>query len=80
MNSELIAMLDYLERERSIKREVLVEAISSALLTASKKNFTSGTRELRIEIDAKTGAIRALAKLIAAERVQNPHDEILISK
>jgi transcription termination/antitermination protein NusA len=80
MNSELIAMLDYLERERSIKREVLVEAISSALLTASKKNFTSGTRELRIDIDSKSGAIRALAKLIAVERVQNPHDEILISK
>lgn len=80
MNSELIAMLDYLERERSIKREVLVEAISSALLTASKKNFTSGTRELRIDIDSKSGAIRALAKLIAVERVQNPHDEILLSK
>ena len=80
MNSELIAMLDYLERERSIKREVLVEAISGALLTASKKNFTSGTRELRIDIDPKSGAIRALAKLIAVERVQNPHDEILISK
>jgi N utilization substance protein A len=80
MNSELIAMLDYLERERSIKREVLVEAISSALLAASKKNFTSGTRELRIEIDSKSGTIRAMAKLIAVERVQNPHDEILISK
>jgi N utilization substance protein A len=80
MNSELIAMLDYLERERSIKREVLVEAISSALLTASKKNFTSGTRELRIDIDPKSGAIRALAKLIAVDRVQNPHDEIQITK
>jgi len=80
MNSELIAMLDYLERERSIKREVLVEAISSALLAASKKNFTSGTRELRIDIDPKTGAIRAMAKLIAAEKVQNPHDEIILSK
>ncbi|CAN5380571.1 transcription termination factor NusA [soil metagenome] len=80
MNSELIAMLDYLERERSIKREVLVEAISSALLTASKKNFTAGTRELRIDINPKTGAIRALAKLIAVDKIANPHDEILISK
>ena len=80
MNSELIAMLDYLERERSIKREVLVEAISDALLAASKKSFTSGTRELRIEIDPKTGVIRALAKLIASEKVTNPHDEITLSK
>jgi len=73
-------MLDYLERERSIKREVLIEAISTALLTASKKNFTSGTRELRIDINPKTGAIAAFAKLIAVERIQNPHDEVLLSK
>ncbi|HEY5793023.1 MAG TPA: transcription termination factor NusA [Chthoniobacterales bacterium] len=80
MNSELIAMLDYLERERGIKREVLVEAISSALLAASKKSFTAGTRELRIEINPKNGQIKAFAKLIAAESITNPHDEILLSK
>lgn len=80
MNSDLIAMLDYLEREKSIKREVLVEAISDALLAASKKSFTSGTRELRIDINPQSGAIRALAKLIVVEKVANPHDEILLSK
>lgn len=80
MNSELIAMLDYLEREKGIKREILVEAISSALLAASKKSFTSGTRELRIEINPQSGSIQALAKLIAVEKVTNPHDEVLLSK
>lgn len=80
MNSELIAMLDYLEREKGIKREVLVEAISNALLAASKKSFTSGTRELRIEINPQSGAIRAMAKLIVVEKIANPHDEILLSK
>lgn len=80
MNSELIAMLDYLERERGIKREVLVEAISSALLAASKKSFTAGTRELRIDINPKSGQIKAFAKLIATEVVTNPHDEVLLSK
>lgn len=80
MNSDLIAMLDYLERERGIKREILVEAISGALLGASKKSFTSGTRELRIDINPKNGGIRAMAKLIAVEKVENPHDEIALSK
>ncbi|TSA32234.1 MAG: transcription termination/antitermination protein NusA [Verrucomicrobiaceae bacterium] len=80
MNSELIAMLDYLEREKGIKREILVEAISGALLAASKKSFTSGTRELRIDINPQSGSIRAMAKLIAVEKVTNPHDEILITK
>jgi len=73
-------MLDYLEREKGIKREVLVEAISDALLAASKKSFTAGTRELRIEINQQSGAIRALAKLIAVEKIVNPHDEVLLSK
>ena len=31
-------MLDYLERERGIKREILIEAVSNALLSASKKS------------------------------------------
>jgi len=38
MNAEFIAMLDYLERERGIKREILIEAVSNALLSASKKS------------------------------------------
>ncbi len=80
MNAELIAMLDYLERERGIRREMLIEAISDALLTASKKNFTSGTRELRIAIDPKSGEIRAFAKLIVVEKVENVHDEVTLSK
>ena len=75
MNAEFIAMLDYLERERGIKREILIEAVSNALLSASKKSV-GASRELHIEINPKTGEIRALANLIVAERVTNPQDEI----
>src|SRR5438105_905050 len=75
MNAEFIAMLDYLERERGIKREILLEAVSNALLSASKKSV-SVSRELRIDINPKTGEIRALANLIVADRVTNPQDEI----
>ena len=73
MNAEFIAMLDYLERERGIKREVLIEAVSSALLSASKKSV-GAARDLHIDIDPKTGEIRALANLIVAEQVTNPQD------
>ncbi len=79
MNAEFIAMLDYLERERGIKREILIEAVSNALLSASKKSV-SASRDLRIEIDQKTGEIRALAKLIVVEDVTNPADEISLEK
>ena len=37
-------MLDYLERERGIKREILLEAVSNALLSASKKSVGAVAR------------------------------------
>ncbi len=79
MNAEFIAMLDYLERERGIKREILIEAVSNALLSASKKSV-GASRDLRIDINAKTGEIRALANLLVVEKVSNPQDEISLEK
>ena len=79
MNAEFIAMLDYLERERGIKREILIEAVSNALLSASKKSV-SASRDLHIDINSKTGEIRALANLLVVENVTNPADEIQLEK
>jgi len=79
MNAEFIAMLDYLERERGIKREILLEAVSNALLSASKKSV-GASRDLRIDINPKTGEIRALANLLVADYVSNPQDEIELSR
>ncbi len=79
MNSEFIAMLDYLEREKGIKREVLVSAVQDALLTASKK-AVGPANDLRIEIDSKTGEIKAIAKLKVVEWVKNEYDEISLPK
>ena len=72
-------MLDYLERERGIRREILLEAVSNALLSASKKSV-GAARDLRIDIDPKTGDIRALANLFVVENVENPQDEIPLAK
>lgn len=80
MNNELIAMLDYLEREKGIDRETLIETLSTAILAASKKSFTKGTRELRIDIDPKSGSVRALATLITVDKISNVQDEILLQK
>ena len=79
MNSDLISGLDYFEREKGIRREVLIEAVQNALLSASKKAI-GPARELRIDIDAKTGAIRAMASLIVVETVTDSHGEITLAQ
>jgi transcription termination/antitermination protein NusA len=79
MNSDLIAVLDYMEREKGIKREVLLDALSTALLTAAKKSV-GPARDLRVTIDPRSGEITALANLIVVEHIQSVHDEILLNR
>jgi transcription termination/antitermination protein NusA len=79
MNSDLLAVLDYMEREKGIKREILLEALSGALLTAAKKSV-GPAREMRVAIDPRTGEITALANLIVADVVRNIHDEIPLAR
>ncbi len=79
MNAELNAALDYWEREKGIARQVLIEAIENAILSASKKAI-GPAKDLRIEIDHKTGDIRAYAKLTVVEKVFNPQEEIHLAK
>lgn len=79
MNSEILAGLDFFERDKGIKREVLLEAINNALLTAARK-AVGPARELRVEIDPKSGDIKAIAKLIVVERVVNKHDEVSLAE
>ena len=77
MTSELLAVFDYYEREKGIHRSKMVEALSSAILTAARKSI-GPARELRIDIDPAKGTIKAIAKLLVAEEVTQPYEEIQI--
>ena len=79
MISELKALFDYYEKEKGIDRGKMVEALSQALLAASKKSI-GPARELRIDIDPDKGTIKAFAKLLAVEKVTNPFEELPLAK
>ena len=75
MNADFLTVLEFWEREKGISRDVLVGAVNEALVSAAKK-AVGPARELRCEIDPKTGDIRAFAKLLVSEKVSSRHDEI----
>jgi N utilization substance protein A len=75
MNSEILAGLDFFERDKGIKREVLLEAINNAVLAAARK-AVGPARDLRVDIDSKSGDMKVYAKLTVVEKVENKHDEI----
>jgi len=60
MTQELLAIIEQIEREKGIKKEVLIEAIESALLSAAKKVIDlKPDEELKLELDPNTGKIKA---------------------
>lgn len=60
MSQELLAIIDQIEREKGIKKEVLIEAIESALKSAARKVLNiKPEEELKIELDRTTGKILA---------------------
>jgi len=60
MSQELLAILDQMEREKGIKKEVLIEAVESALVSATRRTLNiKPEEELKIELDRNTGKIRA---------------------
>lgn len=75
MNAEFLAVIEFWEREKGIRKEVLIAAVEEALLSAAKK-AVGPARELRCAIDPKNGDIRAFAKLVVAEKVVSKHDQI----
>ncbi len=77
MNADFLAVLEFWEREKGIVRDVLFAAVHESLLSAAKKAI-GPARELRCEIDHKTGDIRAFAKLIVSEKVTSKHDQITL--
>ena len=80
MSNELLTMLEYLERERGISRETLLQAMQEAIIKAAGKGFGGFTRELRIDINPKSGKIRGMANVLVVEKVTNPQEEMLLAR
>mgnify|MGYP000598560139 CR=1 FL=1 len=79
MNSELLSILSYIEKDRGIDREILLQALEAALQTASKKAV--GTeRELRVQIDRKTGDIKAFATCTVVDHLTSHPHEIALAE
>ena len=59
MNSELLQSIEYIEKEKSVSREVLLDALKQALIAACKRKYPE-KENLDVEIDLELGTIRLL--------------------
>ena len=70
VNAEMIGALDYLEKEKGIKKEVVIEALEQALESAHKQNY--GEKNVEVEFNATTGNI----KVYAVKTITDDEDKV----
>ena len=65
MNNELLAIVNYIERERGVDREIVLVAIEQALQQAARRNIDV-TNDLRVQIDRKTLSLHVYDTLVVS--------------
>jgi len=79
MSAELIHALEQLEREKGIDKEILIDAIEAALISAYKRNFSS-TQNVKITFDRESGDVRVYALKKVVEKPENEYLDITLEE
>jgi N utilization substance protein A len=79
MSSEILSVLEYMEKEKGIPRTDMIATIANALKTAAQKGLNSG-QELRIDINPKNGQLHAWVVMKVVDSISNPRTEIHVEK
>jgi len=75
MNRDFMIALGQLERERGISKEILIQAIEAALISAYRRN--AGTAQnVTVSIDRDTGEVRVWERLAVVDEVADPRNQI----
>ncbi|CAG9607410.1 transcription termination factor NusA [Pseudoneobacillus rhizosphaerae] len=77
MSSELLDALLILEKEKGISRDILIEAIEAALVSAYRRNFNQA-QNVRIDMNLGTGTMRVFARKEVVDQVFDPRLEISV--
>lgn len=73
-----MAIFEYLEREKGVDRDIIIQAIKDSLDIAAKKSV-SGACNVSIDVNPKTGQIDVLSEKEIVEQVINPAQQISLS-
>ncbi|MED1864195.1 transcription termination factor NusA [Fictibacillus nanhaiensis] len=79
MSTELLDALTLLEKEKGISKEVIIEAIEAALISAYKRNFHQA-QNVRVDFNRDTGSIRVFSRKNVVEEVEDDRQEISVAE
>lgn len=62
MNNELLSILESLEREKGISKEILFSALEAALASAAKKILGKNKEDITVTVDKENGGIKVVSE------------------
>ncbi len=71
MNNQLLAVVQHIENERGVSREIVITAIEQAIQQAARKN-QNVTNDLRVSIDRKDLSLHVYDTLVASDEETGP--------
>jgi len=78
MNINLAKVLDEIEKEKGISKDILIEAIESSIASAYRKNFSSNIDDIKIDISKDSGEVKVYTKKTIVQKVSEPLKEVSI--
>lgn len=75
MSSELFQALTVLSEEKGIDKNVLLDALEAALISAYKKNFKSASN-VSVKFDEEAGTMKVYARKVVVDEVMSEQEEI----
>lgn len=75
MSSELFNAINFLEKEKGIDKNILLEALEAALISAYKKNFKSASN-VSVKFDEDKGTMQIHARKTVVEEIEDETEEI----
>ena len=79
MNHEFMDALEQLEREKGISKEILLDAIETALASAYKRD-QKAAQSIEVKIDPANGAFHVFTHRTVVEEVEDDKNEISLSE
>ena len=81
MNEEFIGALEEIEREKGISKEIIFDALESALVSSYRKNFGT-SQNVNVDIDRETGRIElhAVKDIVSDDEVEDDNLQMSISE
>lgn len=79
MSSDLLDAITALEKDKGISKEVLIEALEAALISAYKRNFNQA-QNVRVDINEGLGQIKVYARKEVVEEVEDARLQISLEQ